>query len=391
MISNRNYNYIDFATLISVVGLMAFSILVVYSASSSWALQKFGESERLLTSHVLKIFLALVAIILGMNINYQSYKKHTRKILIVAATLLLITLILGGEVKGSVRFLRLGSFGLQPSELAKFAIVFHICALISIKGDQMKNFSKGFLPLLIWIIGIAILVLLQPNFSTASMIIIISFLLMFIGGVRIKHLLFTIAPVVPILGVYMIMAPYRLARVQAFVNNLKSLLLIESESIRESSYQLWQGIIGFGNGGIVGVGIGNSKQRDLFLPEAYSDFIFSIVGEEYGLLGTIFLMFLFFLIFFRGFKIAKYSIDPFGKNLAIGITLVIIIYALINASVTLGLLPTTGLPMPFVSYGGTSIVLSGFAIGVLLNISKQTDLHPKPKKIPVIGTVSADS
>lgn len=391
MIGNKHYNYIDLTTLICVVLLMSISVLVVYSASTSWAMQKFGESEKLLTSHVLKIFLALIALFVGMNINYQIYKKHTRSILIFSAALLLVTLIFGGEVKGSIRFLRFSGFGLQPSEIAKFALIFHICALISIKGDYMRNFSKGFLPILIWIFSIVVLVLLQPNFSTASMIIFISFIMMFIGGVRLKHLAFTLAPVVPILGMYMLLASYRMARVEAFINNLKALILIDSESIRESSYQLWQGIIGFGTGGIFGVGIGNSKQRDLFLPEAYSDFIFSIVGEEYGLFGTVILMFLFFLIFFRGFKIAKYSIDPFGKNLAIGITMVIISYALINAGVTLGLLPTTGLTMPFVSYGGTSILLSGFTIGVLLNISKQTDLHPKPKKIPVVGTVSADN
>lgn len=148
------------------------------------------------------------------------------------------------------------------------------------------------------------------------------------------------------------------------------------------NYQLLQGIIGFGSGGLFGLGPGESKQRDLFLPESYGDFVFSIVGEEYGFLGTIFFMALFLLIMFRGFKIAKYARDEYGQLLAVGITSTITLYALVNAGVTLGLLPTTGLPMPFVSYGGSSLVFSSFAVGVLLNISAQTDLHPRMTRLP---------
>jgi len=144
-----------------------------------------------------------------------------------------------------------------------------------------------------------------------------------------------------------------------------------------SNYQLTQGIIGFGNGGIFGVGPGESKQRDFFLPESYGDFVFSIVGEEYGILGTMFFMTLFLIIMLRGFKIAKSARDEFGRLLAVGITSVVTLYALVNAGVTLGILPTTGLPMPFVSYGGSSLLFTSFAVGVLLNISSQTDMHPR--------------
>ena len=172
----------------------------------------------------------------------------------------------------------------------------------------------------------------------------------------------------------MVSAPYRMKRILSYVG------FGSDETVTTTAnYQLLQGIIGFGNGGIFGVGMGQSKQRDLFLPESYGDFIFSIVGEEYGLIGTIIFIGLFLTILLRGLKIAKYAPDDFGKYLAIGITSTIVLYAIANALVTLGLMPTTGVPMPFVSYGGTAIIFSSFAVGVLLNISSQTDLHPRER------------
>lgn len=391
MIAKRQYNYSDLTTLFSVMILMGLSVLVVYTASSSWALQKFGKSEVLLTSHVFKVFIAIVALFIGMNIDYKKYQKFTKGVLIIACLLLLFTLVLGGEVKGAIRFLRFGSIGVQPSEFAKFALIFHLSTMLVTKKESVLDFKKGYIPMVLWVGIISGLVMIQPNFSTGSMILLISFILIFIGGIRLKHLVLTVAPLIPIVLIYMVSASYRWARAEAFLKNFSSLLTLDSITIKESGYQLWQGIIGFGNGGILGVGLGNSKQRDLFLPESYGDFIFSIVGEEYGILGTLFFMTLFFLILWRGFKIARYSQDDYGKFLAYGITITITVYALINASVTLGLLPTTGLSMPFVSYGGSSIVFSAYAIGVLLNISKQTDLHPKLSRVPIVGTINADS
>ncbi|MBP6672561.1 MAG: FtsW/RodA/SpoVE family cell cycle protein, partial [Bacteroidetes bacterium] len=200
-------------------------------------------------------------------------------------------------------------------------------------------------------------------------------ILVFIGGARIKHVLLSLTALIPALLIYMVSAEYRMKRILSFVG------FGGDESVTTTAnYQLLQGIIGFGNGGVFGVGMGQSKQRDLFLPESYGDFIFAIVGEEYGLIGTIIFMALFLTILLRGLKIAKYAPDDFGKYLAIGITSTIVLYAVANALVTLGLMPTTGVPMPFVSYGGTAIIFSSFAVGVLLNISSQTDLHPRERE-----------
>ncbi len=367
-------NHIDLSVLISVLILMVLSLGVVYSASSTWSLEKYGESGKLLGSHAIKILAGFGAILLFMKVDYKKYKKLTKPALIGAIVLLIVTLGLGGEVKGAARWLRLGGFGLQPSEFAKYALIFHLCVLLAGKQKSIADFKTGFLPMMIWIGTVTVLVLLQPNFSTGSMIFGISLALLYVGGARFKHLLLTLASLLPLLLVYMVSAPYRMKRIMSFFDG--------SSSGERSNYQLWQGIIGFGNGGVFGLGPGESRQRDLFLPESYGDFVFSIVGEEYGLIGTLFIMALFLVITLRGIRIAKHARDDFGRYVAIGITLTISSYALVNAAVTLGILPTTGLPMPFVSYGGSSMLFSSIAVGVLLNISSQTDMFPRLQSAP---------
>ena len=367
-------NHIDLPTLVTVLVLMVLSLGVVYSASSTWAMEKFGESNRLLNLHAMKVLLGMVALFIGMTIDYKKYKKLTKPAVILSIVFLMVTLVLGGEVKGATRWLRFGGLGLQPSEFAKFALLFHLCTLISTKGDMIRDFKKGFLPMMIWVGSVAGLVLVQPNFSTGSMIILMSVVMLFISRARFSHLLGTMAAAIPVLVAVALTRPHVMQRIHMFMDG--------SSSGGKVGYQLMQGIIGFGNGGLFGVGPGLSKQRDFFLPESFGDFVFSIVGEEYGVIGTIFFMTLFLIIMLRGFKIARFARDDFGRLLAIGITSVVTLYALVNAGVTLGILPTTGLPMPFVSYGGSSLLFTSFAVGVLLNISAQTDMHPRAEKVP---------
>jgi cell division protein FtsW len=383
-------NHIDLATLIAVLVLMVLSLGVVYSASSTWALLKSGNSEKLLGSHALKVLLGFAAIFVFMQIDYRKYKKLTKPVLIGAVLLLFVTLVLGGEVKGATRWLRFGGFGLQPSEFAKYALIFHLCVLLSEKRDRIKDLKTGFVPVMIWIGSVTLLVLRQPNFSSGAMIFAISLIMLFVGRARLSHIGLTLAALVPPLIIYMMSADYRMRRILSFFSGT-------SDSAGHANYQLWQGIIGFGNGGIFGLGPGQSRQRELFLPESYGDFVFSIIGEEYGLIGTIFVLLLFLTILLRGMKIAKNARDDLGRYLAVGITVSIALYALINAGVTLGVLPTTGLPMPFVSYGGSAMLFTSVAVGVLLNISAQTDMHPRLprgagsvrpiKPIPAVGKV----
>jgi cell division protein FtsW len=382
-------NHIDLITLITVLTLMVLSLGIVYSASSTWAFQKWGDSGKLLGRHSMKVLAGFLVIFVMMNIDYKKYKKLTKPALLVAVFLLLVTLGLGVVAKGAARWVRVGGFGLQPSEFAKYALIFHLCSMISVKKALVRDFKTGFVPMLIWIGLVTVLVLLEPNFSNGAMIFLISLIMLYVGGARLPHMGLTFGSLVPLLVGYMLMAPYRMQRIMNFINGI-------SDPNGKGGYQLWQGIIGFGNGGLFGLGPGSSRQRDLFLPESYGDFVFSIVGEEYGLIGTLFFMSLFLVVLLRGMKIAKYAKDDFGRYLAIGITCSITLYALINAGVTLGILPTTGLPMPFVSYGGSSMLFSSMAVGVLLNISSQTDMHPRLDKaarapkgepVPAVGSV----
>jgi cell division protein FtsW len=362
-------NHIDLSILIAVLVLMVLSLGVVYSASSSWAMHHWGENSRLLGSHAIKVLIGFIMIFFFMQVDYHLYRNMTKPALLGALGLLLVTLALGGEVKGAARWLRFGGFGLQPSEFAKYALIFHLSTLLAAKQDRIRDFRIGYLPMMIWIGAVTVLVLLQPNFSTGAIIFVLSLTMLFLGRAKLSHLGLALVSLLPLLVGYMLIAEYRMKRLMAFLSG--------STEGHAMSYQLRQGIIGFGNGGLLGVGPGESRQRDFFLPESYGDFVFSIVGEEYGLIGTVFIMLLFLTILVRGMRIAKYARDDYGRMLASGITLSIIIYALVNAGVTLGILPTTGLPMPFVSYGGSSMVFSSIAIGVLLNISSQTDLHPR--------------
>ncbi len=380
----RTRNHIDFATLVAVMALMLLSMGIVYSASSTLAFKNFKDSEQLLANHVTKIALGLAALFIMMRFDYHRFQKLTKPALVGAIVALALTLLVGAVTNGATRWIELGPIQIQPSEFAKYALLFHICTLISTKGEMLRDFRKGFVPMMVWIALVSALVLLQPNFSMASMIVILSLLMLFVGGVRVKHLAIVAAPVIPAMVGILVLAPYRVKRIEEYIT-----AVLGEFGKGAIPYQLRQGLIAFGRGGIFGVGPGESRQRDLFLPEAHTDFVYSIIGEEYGFVGTMFFMLLFLMIMVRGYKIARYAPDVFGRNIAIAVTSAVTLYALVNAGVTLGLLPTTGLPMPFVSYGGSSMVFTAAAVGVLLNISSQTDLHPRATQVPVVGSVNA--
>jgi cell division protein FtsW len=370
-------NHIDLWLLIVVLGLMVASLGIVYSASAEWSFKRFDTQSHYLDLHAIKILLSIAALFVGISIPYTIYKRLTKTALIIAVLFLVVTFILGGETKGAVRWLRFGGLGFQPSEFAKFALLFHICLLMATKGEHIRDFKKGFLPILIWIGTVTGLVLAQPNLSTGMMLFALTLILLFVGHVRMTHLVGLVIIAVCLFCLYVLFMayilkrPYQLERIMHFVRGNPD---------GQHNYQLWQGIIGFGNGGLFGVGPGESRQRDLFLPESYNDFVYSIVGEEYGLLGALFVLAAFLFVMLRGFRIAKYAKDDFARFLAVAISSSITLYAMVNASVALGLLPTTGLPMPFISYGGSALMLSAFSIGVLLNISAHTDLHPRTVK-----------
>lgn len=380
----RSRNHIDLLLLVAVLTLMLLSLGIVYSASASIAYLKMGRSEGMLASHAAKVLLALLGMFIALRIDYHKFQRLTKPALMLAVLLLIATLAVGGETKGASRWLRLGGINFQPSEFAKYALLFHLCTLIAVKQEIIRDWKRGFVPMIVWIGTVTSLVMLQPNFSMGTMILLLSIVMLFVGRARLSHLGLTFAVLVPVILLYMLSAEYRRQRIMSYLSG------VQGGAAGGTNYQAQQSLLGFACGGIFGVGPGDSKQRDFFLPESYGDFVFSIVGEEYGFLGTMFFLLLFMVILLRGFRIARAARDLFGRNLAVAITCAVILYALINAGVTLHMFPTTGLPMPFVSFGGSAMVFSACAVGVLLNISSQTDLHPRVRQVPVVGSVNAD-
>jgi cell division protein FtsW len=363
--------HIDWIILLSAAGLMLFSVAFVYSASASFADVRFGSSEKLFWSHGIRVLFGLLVTILFAKIDYHVWQRYSKTILVVAVGFLLYVLAAGTTIKGATRWVDIGFINFQPSELAKFALVIHLAAMLTERQEYIKNFRYGFLPMLLWICIVCGLIALQPNLSTASVIFLISMLVIFIGNANILHLLGIGSLGFAAAVAYGLSAQYRLNRLMAFFG-------VEGNRTADAvNYQLDQALLAFGSGGLFGVGPGQSRQRDWFLPESYGDFIFSIVGEEYGYIGVLLILGAFCVILWRGFVTARRAPDDFGRFLAAGITFTVGIYTFINAGVTCGLLPTTGLPMPFISYGGTAILFSAAALGILLNISAQAGVYPR--------------
>jgi cell division protein FtsW len=365
-------NRVDWFLMLSIVALMLFSLAVVFTASSTISELKTGSNDTFFISHMVKILAGIVVMIVVSAIDYNKYKKITKPLLIISVILLVIVLVGGSSAKGASRWISLGGVTIQPSELAKFALIFHFASMLDRKQDKIKEFESGFFPFIIWMLVICVLIALQPNFSTMIVIFMISFSMMFIGNVNLLYLIYTGIIGIVLAGIYAVSAPYRLARIQAYLGGEES----AGESV---SYQLKQALIAIGNGGISGVGVGQSRQSHMFLPESYGDFIFSIIGEEFGFLGLFFIIAIFGFIFYRGMLIARNAPNSFGYFLSVGIVVTFSIYVFINAGVNTGLLPTTGLPLPFISFGGTAIIIYSAAIGVLLNISRQAGVYKDEK------------
>lgn len=362
--------HIDWYILLPISALMLFGLSFVYSASSAYSGLKLDSSEALFFSHLGKVLFGLILMIIFAKIDYHVYRKISKSFLTISVILLVLVLIMGSSAKGATRWINLGPISLQPSEIVKFAMVIHFASMLSAKQAFIKQFEQGFLPFLIWLGIISILIALQPNFSTMIVVLMIGFAIMFIGNVNLLHWLGTLFLGLVAAGMYLVSAPYRMKRILSYLG------MGDATSAAGSDYQLNQALIAIGNGGITGLGPGQSRQSNLFLPESYGDFIFSIVGEEFGFIGLIIILSAFGLVFWRGLIVAKNAPDNFGYFLSVGIIITFAFYVFVNAGVNTGILPTTGVPFPFISYGGTAILLYSAAIGILLNISAQAGIYP---------------
>lgn len=340
--------------------MLFFSIGAVYSASSSFAMDKFSDPNLLFRQHTLRVLIGIVLIFAFAKIDYRLIQKYS-KYLIWLSIIMLVYIFFGGVgMKGASRWISLGPLSFQPSDFAKYTLIIYVAALLARKKDYLHLLYKGYMVILFYILFVCTLVAFQPNFSVSMIILSTSFLMLFLSEVKLKHLVFTGLVILPFAVLFVLSKNYILNRLSSHS---------EYASGGNSNYQLMQAIIGFGNGGVTGIGPGNSIQRDFYLPEAYGDFIFSIVGEEYGFIGTALIITLFALFMFRGYRIVKNVQDDFGRYMAFGITTVLSFYAVINMCVATGVIPTTGVPLPFISYGGTALFFNSIAVGILLNIS----------------------
>jgi cell division protein FtsW len=343
--------------IIGVILISLFGLFMIYSSSNIWAEYKYHNAYKYVINQGIFFIIGLILMFLVSKIDYKIYKKYANKIILVCIILLILVLIPGiGSVRnGSRSWFKIGSFGIQPSEFTKIG-------LIIFTSKYLINNKKIF-PIILFTLFIFLLIMLQPDFGTGSVLVISIFGILFIAGMEISFIVKMSS--VGIVGVILliIIAPYRLARILSFLNPWSDPL--------GSGFQIIQSLYAIGPGGLFGMGVGNSIQKYFYLPEPQTDFIFSIISEEFGFMGALIVVTLFLTIIINGFIISYKSNDLFGKYLSFGIVFSLSFQALLNLMVVVGLVPVTGVTLPFLSYGGSSLLISMISIGIVLNIAKK--------------------
>ncbi len=355
----------DYALMLTIFALLIFGLIMVSSASVVIAYENFGDKYYLL-KHQLSygVITGILGWVVTQRFHYQKLQKFAFLLLIITLAFLVLVFFpgVGASYKGAQRWVNLGLFQFQPTELAKITFIIYLAAWLSKKGGAIRDVSLGFMPFLMVMGVITLLIALQPDVSTLAIIALTGCIVYFVAGGRLRHL-FVVAIIAALILFLLIQAaPYRLARFTVFLHPE-----VDPQGV---GYQVNQALMAIGSGGIFGVGLGHSRQKYNYLPEPAGDSIFSIIGEELGLIGVSILLVLLFILAIRGFRIAARAPDQFGRLLATGITSWFIFQAFIHISANLAIIPLTGIPLPFISYGGSSLAFSLIAAGILLNISK---------------------
>jgi cell division protein FtsW len=345
--------------------LVCIGTVMIFSASSIYAWERYKDTAFFLKRHLSFVLVGGIFAFLAMTIPYRKLQAHSRILLVAALGMLVLVLVpgLGREVSGARRWFRFGFFSFQPSEFAALVMMIYVADFISRKANQVKTFRHGLLPVMAVTGIMSLLILLQPDLGTTLSIFVVVFLMLFVGGMRIGHLLGLIIAAVPVLYLLIAHVAYRRSRILAFLNPWAD--------PRGSGFQIIQSQVALGSGGIFGEGLGHSRQKLFYLPAAHTDFIFSIVGEELGMVGTVCIILLFLLFIRLGLKIIRNTSDRFGYFLAVGLVAMVALKAMVNIGVSTGILPTKGLPLPFISYGGSSFMFDLIGVGLLLNIARQ--------------------
>lgn len=350
-----------FTVFFDTIILICIGLVIVLTASSTISAIKFSDSLHLFNSHLIRVLIAFVVLIVFSFIPYEIYKSVSKPMLLISVVLLVFTLLFAPEIKGAGRWLSLGGITFQPADIAKLVLIIHLSAMLERKSDYLDDFNNAFMPMFVWVMITSGLILIQPNISNGLLIITIALTIMFVGGVKFKHIFLSSFAMVLSGGAIAMIFSHSRTRILSYINSVIN--------GGDMNIQVKQALVSLGSGGLFGVGIGNSKQNNLFLPEAYGDFIFAILGEQLGFIGSVTVIFFYLVLFISGILIAKKARDKFGQLLAFGITFSIAIYAFVNMAVATGTFPTTGLPLPFISYGGTSIIFLSMGVGILINIA----------------------
>ena len=347
-----------------VLALVSLGVVMVYSASAIMAADRFHDPLYFLKKQLMWAVLCVCALWAGMRFDYRRLERFVVPLLAMSFVLLVLVLVppFAQEINGTRRWFRAGPVSFQPVELAKFSLLLYLAAFLTRRQEVIETFSQGLLPLLLVAGGMAGLTMLQPDMGNAIVLVILTLALAYLGGARVYHMGLIAAAALPMIAAAIAMKPYRLRRMVAFMNPWND--------PQGSGFQIIQSFLALATGGWLGRGLGESKQKLFYLPEAHTDFIFAIVGEELGLAGATVVVALFMLLVWRGLRIGLRAPDAFGSYLALGLTIMLATQTLVNLGVVTGALPTKGLPLPFISSGGSALLMTLFSTGVLLNISQ---------------------
>jgi cell division protein FtsW len=353
----------DLVIMLMAIALTCFGVVMVYSASSVMAAKKFHDGFFFLKRQGVFALLGFGLMLGTMRINYQVWRNLATPILLGCIVLLVLVLIpgIGGTAGGASRWIKLPGFNFQPSEIAKIALIMYMAYSLDRKQDKIKQLGAGFVSYMLILLVMLALLLKQPDMGSALTLAAVAIIMLFAAGTRLVYIISIFLMSLPFLYFLVMNVAYRKRRIMAFLDPW--------QDPQNSGFQIIQSWLALGTGGLFGQGLGEGKQKLFYLPEAHTDFILSVVGEELGFIGVVVIIGMFFLLVQRAMRIAVAAPDPFGRFLALGIAVLFGIEASVNMGVVTGLLPTKGLALPFISYGGSSLLISLFAVGILLNIS----------------------
>src|SRR5574341_45787 len=363
--SSKRKTSFDIWVLLALLILAAIGTVMVYSSSAVMAESRFKTQFFFFKKQIFWILISIFFFLLAFKIDYHWYSRVANSILFLSF-LLLAGVLVAPAVKGVHRWIKFGPVNIQPSEIFRYSLVLFMASTLAKRMDKIREFKHLFIPYFFILAIYAALIMKQPDLGSVFTISLVFFLLLFVAKARLKHLLLLGLPGIVGFIILVFGLGYEKDRIYDYLNSVKDPLA--------GNYQVKQSVLALGNGGLKGVGLAEGRQKFFFLPEPHTDFIFATLGEETGFIGLVGVLLLFLLIAWRGMLIASQAVDPLGYFLALGITFSIFSCALINVGVVIGILPTTGVPLPFLSYGGSSLLMSFVGTGVLLNISKKSHL-----------------